>query len=252
MNVLGLIGKTLKHSWSAEIFKSKFDAAGLNYFKYALFEVQDITDLNLLLEREPQLSGFNVTIPYKQAVIPFLDELDEQAAALQVVNTVSIEERNGRRYLAGYNTDYQGFRNSIKPLLKFYHERALVLGDGATAQTVSKVLRDIGLDVNQVGRKHRGNGLLHWDDINDNVIHHHLVIINTTPIGMYPDVEKYPLIPYQTIGTSHLIYDVIYNPEETAFLRKCLAQGAQVENGLSMLQLQAEAAWQIWKSKNGW
>jgi shikimate dehydrogenase len=252
LKVVGLVGKSLIHSHSPAIFKNIFERENKTGFQYQLFEVNEVSDIFNLIKNEPSIAGFNVTIPFKQSIIPFLDELDPLSEKLKAVNTVIIFRNGDKIHSKGYNTDYIGFKNSIKPLIKFNHEKALILGDGATSSTVSAVLRDIGLDVNIVSRKLSGKHIIPWNDINEWVIKFHKVIINTTPLGMFPDVDNFPPIPYKYIGSSHLIYDVIYNPEKTLFLDKCAKQGAQIENGRSMLHLQAEAAWQIWKTANAW
>jgi len=250
--VLGLLGRSLIHSHSPAIFKNIFERENKNGFQYQLFQVDEPGGIFKLINEQASIAGFNVTIPFKQSIIPFLDELDPVAERLHAVNTVSIIRSDNKIFCKGFNTDYIGFKNSIRPLIKFNHEKALVLGDGATASTVSAVLSDIGLDVNIVSRKRTGKNILHWNDINEWVIQFHKVIVNTTPIGMFPNVDNFPLLPYEAIGSSHLIYDVIYNPEQTEFLKRCKLRGAQIENGKSMLLLQAEAAWQIWKSDKNW
>jgi shikimate dehydrogenase len=251
-NILGLVGKSLKHSYSATLFNKRFQDLGFADFNYALFELNEIGEFKNLLQHETDLKGFNVTIPYKQEIIPFLDELDETAQKTGVVNTVSIEKFNGKILLKGYNTDYLGFKKSIKPLLRPEHERALILGKGATSNTVAHVLQDIGIDVLFVSRNKNDDETILWDEINNYVIEHHKLIINTSPLGMFPDVDIYPDIPYQHISSEHLIYDVVYNPEKTQFLSKAELQGAQIQNGFTMLQLQAEEAWKIWKGIHKW
>lgn len=252
MNILGLIGKSLKHSYSATLFNQRFQDLGFSNFNYALFELQHIDEIKVLLQKETDLKGFNVTIPYKQEIIPFLDELGETALKTGVVNTVSIEKINNKTFLKGYNTDYTGFKKSIKPLLRPVHDRALILGKGATSKTVAHVLQDIGIDVLFVSRSKKDDETILWKEVNNYVIEHHKLIINTSPLGMFPDADLFPNIPYEFITADHLVYDVVYNPEKTQFLNMAEMQGAQIQNGFSMLQLQAEEAWKIWKEINKW
>lgn len=245
--VFGLIGHPLSHSFSKKYFSEKFEKEEIPHCIYELFPLENIDLLPQLIKDHPELCGLNVTIPYKRTVLPFLSELDETAREVGAVNCIKIEEGK----LTGYNTDVYGFRQSIKPFLESHHERALILGTGGASKAVQYVLQQIGIDCYFVTREKsrvQGPKMFTYTDLNQNAISAFKLIINTTPLGMYPDVEKFPEIPYEHISSSHLLYDLIYNPAETEFLKKGKAQGASTINGLSMLQQQAEEAWRIWNS----
>lgn len=237
----GLIGKSLGHSFSKSWFEKKFRDLGLEDYSYANFEIPSIHDFKKVIADHPQLSGLNVTIPYKTEVIPFLDELSEEARTIGAVNCIKIE--NGK--LTGYNTDAYGFAQSIKPFLDNTHERALILGTGGAGKAVAYTLRNIGLDVHFLSREKKTEGLT-YENINERVMEAFRLIINATPLGMVPQENSCPPLPYELFTPRHLAYDLIYNPAETLFLKKAKAQGAVTINGLSMLQLQAEKNWEIW------
>lgn len=239
MKKYGLIGYPLKNSFSANYFNHKFEQLGIAA-SYTNFPIENITELPELIEHQPELAGFNVTIPHKQTIIPFLDEVSEEAKQVGAVNTVRVV--NGK--LIGYNTDTFGFEQSILPLLKPWHQHALVLGNGGAAQAVLFVLKKLGLNIHVVTRDPEKG--ITYDELDKPFIRAHQVIINCTPLGMYPNTDQSPNIPYEFITALHLAYDLIYLPEETLFLSNCKAQGATTKNGLQMLHLQAEKAWQIW------
>lgn len=239
----GLIGNPLGHSFSATFFNNKFEKEGIDEC-YRLFPLADIADLEKLLsENGTVLKGLNVTIPYKQSVIPLLTEIDEEAKAIGAVNTIRIRE--GGKKLVGYNTDAEGFRLSILPLLKPYMKRALVLGTGGASKAIEYVLEKAGLEVTKVSR-HPRQGQLSYDELTPDIIGTHHVIVNTTPLGTWPACEKCPDIPYHMLTDKHVCHDLVYNPEVTEFMKRSAARGATVKNGLEMLHGQALAAWQIW------
>lgn len=237
----GIIGYPLTQSFSPAYFKEKFRQLGLTEV-YRTFPLESIEALPGILQL-PGLHGFNVTMPYKQAIIPYLDELDETAAAIGAVNTVRI--RNGK--LKGFNTDTLGFTETLKPLLQAHHRNALVLGTGGAARAVLYSLRQLGISYIRVSRTPAA-GDLTYAGLDAAVMAVHHLVINTTPLGMVPDTGRYPHIPYDMLTSRHLAYDLIYKPAETLFLKKAAAQGAGVKNGYDMLIGQAEAAWHIWQA----
>lgn len=256
MRKYGLLGRSLKHSFSPSWFADKFSRESIVDADYSIYEIEDISAFPDLLRSNPDLRGLNVTIPYKTKVCGWLDDIFGPAAALNVVNTIVIEKINepfeGQKIegfrTKGHNTDIYGFKESVKPLIKPYFERALILGTGATASTVAYVLYKLGIDVLFVSREPEGEQEIGWEDINEHVIRFHPFIINTTPVGMYPNSGDFPDIPYECLTDKHLLYDLIYNPAETEFLRKGKERGAQIQNGYSMLCLQAEQSWKTWQN----
>jgi shikimate dehydrogenase len=242
-HTFGLIGYPLGHSFSQQYFTEKFHILGLHDHQFVTFPMADIARLRSLLTEHPNLRGFNVTIPHKVNVIPFLDKMDDQAASVGAVNCVAVQ--NGQ--LTGYNTDIYGFRMSIKPFLENRYERALILGTGGASKAVAFVLREWGIPFYFVSRK-PSNGAIAYSDLNSDSIAHFKLIINTTPLGMAPDMDTAPPLPYGSFGAGHFLYDLVYNPEETQFMKLGAASGAKTMNGLAMLRLQAEKSWEIWKS----
>jgi shikimate dehydrogenase len=236
----GLIGYPLTHSFSPAYFQAKFAQLGVDA-AYKAFPLKIIDELPHLLAAHADLRGLNVTIPYKQAVIPYLRELDETAAKTGAVNCIAIT--GGK--LKGYNTDVTGFLLSLRPLLRHCHRHALVLGTGGAFRAVTYVLDQLGISWQLVSRN-KAFGALTYEDVTPAIIKAHTLIINTTPLGMYPDVDAAPSIPYEALTSQHLLYDLIYNPPETRFLSLGKAQGATIKNGLEMLHLQADASWEIW------
>mgnify|MGYP000109042420 CR=1 FL=1 len=241
---LGLIGANLSYSFSKNYFEDKFKNEKLSSFSYGLFELTNINQIQDLINEE-ELDGFNVTIPYKESILSFLDELDESAQEIGAVNTVKLISKRGDKILKGYNTDTYGFAQSIKPFLKNTHERALILGTGGASKAVNFVLKNLGIDTNFVSRTPENNQLS-YSDINEYVLKHHKLIINCTPLGTYPEVDTFPNLPYKLINDSHMMMDMVYNPETTEFMKKGKKEGAVTINGLSMLHHQAEKAWEIW------
>lgn len=239
----GLIGKSLTHSFSPDYFLRKFEQEGLSFCTYELFPLPEIQDF-LALIKAKDLAGLNVTIPYKQAIIPYLDKLNEEALAISAVNCIAFE-KGGK--LKGYNTDVIGFENSLKPLLNEKHKRhALVLGTGGASQAVVYVLNKLEIPYTLVSRNSKNTKAISYVDAEKQLAAFSL-IINTTPVGTYPNMDEMPFQQLQGIGEEHLVYDLIYNPKETSLLRQAAARGALTKNGLEMLEIQAEESWKIWQ-----
>lgn len=238
MRHFGIIGFPLSHSFSAKYFNEKFATEQIEA-EYSLYPTKEENLESKVESLLNSLDGFNVTLPYKQAIIPYLDRLDETAEAIGAVNVVH------RR--VGYNTDCLGFMDSIKPLLRGYDKQALVLGTGGASKAVCYGLRKLGITSTLVSRTPRA-GILGYDELTDEVMAAHTIIVNCTPLGMFPDVDSCAPIPYEHITARHLLFDCVYNPEETLFLRKGKAQGATTRNGIEMLIGQAKAAWKIWSN----
>lgn len=248
MNKFGLIGFPLTHSFSKKYYDAKIEREQIPEVGYELYPIPDITDFPGLVEKDPQLVGVNVTIPYKIAVMRYLDQLSPEAEAIAAVNCIRIERENsGRPVLTGYNTDVYGFAESLRPLLKPHHDAALILGNGGAAKAVSFALAQLNIAHTVVSRS-AGNGQLAYEQLDAAVIGIHPLIVNTTPLGTYPDVMGCPDIPYDLLGERHLLYDLVYNPPETEFLKRGQAQGAVIKNGLEMLERQAERNWEIWNA----
>lgn len=239
---LGLIGFPLKNSFSSTYFNDRFKRYQMVDHQYQNYVLPSIDELPKLLAATPELIGFNVTIPHKQSIIPFLDELDETALAVGAVNCVKRNNTTGK--LIGYNTDVYGFEQTILPYLKQVN-RALVLGTGGAAKAVAYVLQKHGIPFTSISRNPAGNQLS-YEQLTEDIIHNHQLIINCTPVGMFPNIQQAPAIPYQFITSEHIAYDLIYLPEQTEFLKKCKDHGATIHNGLAMLHLQADKSWEIW------
>jgi shikimate dehydrogenase len=262
MKHYGLIGYPLTHSFSKIYFTEKFEKEHIHDTKYDLFPMEHITALPKLLNSNPDLCGLNVTIPHKVSVLKYLDWIEPDAKAAGAVNCIRISAESpvlaafsgevgikGHDFrLEGFNTDLYGFEMSLRPLLKDYHDQALILGDGGAAKAVKCVLENLGINFRIVTRKPIGDNLL-FKDLKPHHINQHLLIINTTPLGMLPNVDEYPPIPYEAITNRHILYDMVYNPEKTLFLTKGEEYGATIKNGYEMLILQAEKSWEIWTSK---
>lgn len=243
MGLYGLIGKPLTHSFSAEYFSRKFKSQGINS-EYRNFSLDHISFFPELIRSE-NLQGLNVTVPYKQEVLPYLHELDEVAERVGAVNTIKIIGEAGGDRLKGFNTDVPGFRGSLERGLDERHKEALVLGTGGAAAAVKEVLRQLDIPFREVSRS-AGQGKLTYAELTPGLVREHRLIVNTSPVGMYPGIDKAPEIPYEGIGPDHFCFDLIYNPELTLFLEKAEAGGARIMNGYHMLELQAEASWEIW------
>jgi len=248
MRFFGLIGKKLEHSFSPEYFKKKFEKEGISGVYYQLFPLQNIDQFNQLITDYTELFGLNVTIPYKQEIIPFLDEIDTNAKEIGAVNTIKFNRSNNKLYLKGYNTDYLGFLDSINPLLKSYHKKALILGTGGSSKAIEYAFKISGINTLKVSRKVENSQTICYRDLNADILNDYKIVVNTTPLGMYPNTEEFPDIPYQIITDRHLIYDLIYNPPITRFLERAKQQGAYIKNGQEMLEKQAEYSWKIWNN----
>lgn len=241
MRQFGLIGYPLSHSFSKKYFTEKFAKEGRADCHYELFPLSSISELPNLLAAHPLLEGLNVTIPYKKQVLPFLD-IVAIPAGLEACNCIRIQEGK----LTGYNTDSIGFEQSLRPLLQSHHQKALVLGNGGAAEAVVYVLKKLGIKVELVSRSLHNGSSLTYADLTEMVMRDCTLIVNTTPLGMYPAVDNCPAIPYEYISNKHLLYDLVYNPGKTLFLQKGEARGAVIKNGEEMLVLQAEESWRIW------
>ena len=240
MRQFGLIGRNISYSFSKSYFAEKFKNENIVDAVYNVFDLQQIDEVEKVFATEG-LVGFNVTIPYKQEIIPFLDELSPEAKAIGAVNTVLI--KNGKRI--GHNTDCYGFHHSILPLLDSHHKKALVLGNGGAAKAVFYILDELNIAYKIVSRTILENQFT-YDDLDEEIISQHQIIINCSPVGTFPNIENAPLLPYQFISEKHLLYDLIYNPPVTKFLENGQNNGAKIKNGHEMLVLQAEKAWKIW------
>ena len=241
----GLIGYPLGHSFSRQYHNERFERENIAAV-YDIYELPNISLLPELVTRETALRGLNVTIPYKQSVMTYLDAIDNVAQRVGAVNVIKIERDNNRVRMVGYNSDYMGFRNSLTPLLQPHHRHALVLGTGGASKAVCAALHDLNIATTSVSRT-PGEGKISYEELSPEVMEAHTLIVNATPLGMYPRVADCAPIPYTHITPRHLCYDVVYNPQQTAFMQRCALQGATVCNGLQMLYGQADAAWEIWK-----
>lgn len=243
--IYGLVGFPLGHSFSQSFFNEKFEKEKIDA-SYENFEIDDIGSFMEVFAEFPELAGLNVTIPYKQLVIPYMDEMDVVAEEVGAVNVVKIIKKDdGDLFLKGYNSDIIGFSDSISPLIMPYHKKALVLGTGGASKAVVCGLRKLGIETVLVSRKPK-EGVLTYQDLTEDVMNSHTIIVNATPAGMFPNVDNCPDIPYNLITDKHLCFDLVYNPEVTLFMKKSAERGATVKNGLEMLHLQALAAWKIW------
>lgn len=246
MQKYGLIGYPLKHSFSIGYFNEKFEAENIDA-QYVNFEIPDIRDFMEVIEENPNLCGLNVTIPYKEQVIPYLDELDKDTAKIGAVNVIKIIRLpKGKVKLVGYNSDIVGFTQSIEPLLQPHHTKALILGTGGASKAVFHGLDNLGIKATFVSRTKKSDDILTYRELTPEIMQEHTVIVNTTPLGMYPKVDFCPDIPYEQLTPNHLLYDLLYNPNETLFMKKGKEKGAVVKNGLEMLLLQAFVSWEIW------
>ncbi len=245
MKQFGLIGQQLGHSFSSSYFLQKFREEGIEDAQYSNFPLVSINDFTSLLQQKPSLSGLNVTIPYKTAIIPFLNVVTKQAAAVGAVNT--IEFNKGQ--LIGHNTDVYGFEQSLLDALLPCHKncKALILGTGGASKAVQYVCQRLGISFQLVSRTD-GENQLKYEAVNATILSQYLLIVNTSPLGMHPNTATYPAIPYSYLNSQHLLYDLVYNPSCTIFMQKGLEEGTKVINGLKMLELQAEKSWEIWQN----
>lgn len=238
MKTYGLIGKNISYSFSRNYFANKFKKEDIKNSQYINFDIDNLSELNNIFNTDN--FGFNVTIPYKEVIIPYLDSLDFHAEKIGAVNTIKIENEKK----IGFNTDWIGFKKSIEPLLNSHHTKALILGTGGASKAVIYALDQLKIETLMVSRY----GEISYEDLSEEIIQNHAIIINCTPVGTFPNIDAAPEIPYHFITKNHFAYDLIYNPAETLFLKKCKEKGAVVKNGLEMLEIQAEASWKIWNS----
>jgi len=235
--IYGLVGKNISYSFSGKYFAGKFAKEKIKNTTYEIFDLNEISEIEKLIQ-EVHLDGFNVTIPYKEQILPYLDGLTQEAAETGAVNCVKIQ--NERK--VGYNTDVFGFEESLRPLLEPYHQNALVLGSGGATKAIIFVLKKLNISFKTVSR----NGIFTYKDLNREEIEKHQIIINCTPVGTFPETGKAPEIPYEFLTAKHFLYDLVYNPEKTKFLQFGEQKNAKIKNGLEMLRLQAEKSWEIW------
>jgi shikimate dehydrogenase len=239
----GLLGRNISYSFSKGYFTDKFNADPLfEGCSYENFDIPEITAFPEIIKTTPNLKGMNVTIPYKEVVIPYLDKLSKKATEIGAVNTIKFTKKGK---LKGYNTDYYGFMKSLEPLLHPHHKKALILGTGGASKGVAYALKELGILYTFVSREAK-EGIIDYDRINATTFDNYQIIINSSPVGTSPNIDAFPLLPYEYFTEKHIAYDLIYNPAETQFLKKAAAQGAQTKNGQDMLIFQAEKAWKIW------
>jgi shikimate dehydrogenase len=239
----GLIGRDISYSFSRGYFTEKFSKLKLEHYSYENFDLKKIDEFKAVIRANANIKGLNVTIPYKEVIISYLDELDIQAEKIGAVNTIKFTPDG----LKGFNTDAYGFRKSLEPYLQRHHKKALILGTGGASKAIAFVLDELGIDFSFVSRNPSKNQLS-YGELTADILNENLMIINTTPLGTHPDVKLKPTIPYDHIGPKHLLFDLIYNPEKTAFLKEGEYREARICNGLRMLEFQAEKAWEIWNS----
>jgi shikimate dehydrogenase len=249
MKKYGLIGYPLTHSFSKRYFTEKFETEKIDS-TYENFEIDNISKFPEIIKNNPELAGLNVTIPYKEQVIPFLDELNDSAKEIGAVNTVKIIKTANGTFLKGFNTDTFGFETSLKPLLKDHHKQALILGTGGASKALKYVLRKLGIEFISASIEELKENEIRYEAIDEKMMRERLLIINATPLGTYPKVETFPNIPYEFITEKHLLFDLVYNPEVTQFMAKGLQKGATVKNGYEMLLNQAIKSYEIWNEEN--
>lgn len=245
IKLFGLIGRNIDYSFSRKYFSEKFKKNNLNDCVYINYDLKEINDFNKIINKNPSLKGLNVTIPYKKTIIPFLDELSDEAKAINAVNTI-VFESSGRKI--GHNTDYLGFNKALKEKCKSRPENALILGSGGASEAVKYVLNKIGCDFKIVSR-HPDKNQIGYYQITKEIIKKTNLIINTTPVGTYPKINEAPNIPYKYLDSEHLLFDLIYNPRETEFLKRGKTNGCRITNGYKMLEYQAEKSWELWSKK---
>lgn len=247
MDKYGLIGYPLGHSFSKNYFNEKFENEKINA-EYINFEIPTIDSLPEILASNPELKGLNVTIPYKEKVISFLDTVSSEARAIGAVNVIKVEHKGSQVVLKGYNSDVIGFTKSIEPMLERCHKKALILGTGGASKAINYGLKSLGLETVFVSRYERPN-TIQYDKITPDVVQEYNVIVNCTPCGMFPRINECPQLPYEAMDSRNILYDLIYNPDQTLFMKKGTQQGATVKNGLEMLLLQAFSSWTFWQEE---
>ena len=244
MKCYGLIGRTLKHSFSKNYFTEKFEKEGLADYSYDNFELASVTEFPLLQKQHPDLKGLNITIPYKEEILQFLTHKNKVVEAIGACNCIRLEGEK----LTGFNTDVVGFRKTLEPQLRQHHKKALILGTGGASKAIAYVLQELAINFQYVSRKKSATNLT-YEDLDEDALKRHHLIINTTPLGTWPDVHACPLVPYHLVTPRHFLYDLIYNPVKTKFLLEGEKRGAQICNGYDMLIEQAEESWRIWNNK---
>ncbi len=241
----GLVGKNIEYSFSKKYFTNKFNELGLIKYSYTNFDLPEIFEFPFILyQKEDEFKGFNVTIPYKQEIIKYLNELDETSISVGAVNTIKVSEDNK---LIGFNTDVYGFQKSLQPILKKHHTKALILGTGGASKAIAFALKKLAIEFKIVSR-YKAENVITYSELTKEIMDDYKLIINCTPLGTSPNTEQYPDLPYEYLGDKHLLYDLVYNPEMTKFLVKGKKRGAIIKNGYEMLELQAEKSWEIWNS----
>lgn len=248
MEQYGLIGYPLRHSFSMSFFNDKFKSEKINA-KYINFEISTITEFKNIVEENLDLKGLNVTIPYKEQVIPYLNRLHEDAKQIGAVNVIKIERKKSEPYLTGFNSDIIGFKESIRMLLQPHHKLALVLGTGGAAKAIFYCLKQLEITPTYVSRIKKSDNVLTYEELTAEIINSHTIIVNCTPVGIYPYMDECPKIPYEFLSSKHLLYDLLYNPNETLFMKLGKERNASIKNGLEMLLLQASASWDFWHNK---
>ena len=243
MRKFGLVGRDISYSFSKKYFSEKFSREGIAA-TYQNFDLETIEEFPKTISENPELAGLNVTIPYKEAILPFLDTLDPVASEIGAVNTIKFEQDGS---LTGYNTDYFGFAEALKPHLKPHHQNALILGTGGASKAVHYALQSLNFTVKFVSRSPSKNAIS-YGDLSAEIMEEHTVIVNTTPLGTFPKVEEYPALPVEFMTSRHLLFDLIYNPQKTALMQQAESRGAMTLNGHKMLELQAGKAWEIWNN----
>lgn len=240
--LFGLVGRNIDYSFSRKYFTERFEKDDQPDFSYVNFDLADISEFPSIIQNNRNLKGLNVTIPYKESVIPYMDKMSANAEKIGAVNTIRFTKKG---YLKGYNTDFYGFKKTLKPLLQPHHKKALILGTGGASKGVAFALNQLGILYTFVSRQATENNI-DYDRINATTFDNYQIVINCTPIGTSPDIDKFPDLPYEFFSEKHIAFDLIYNPEETAFLKKAKANGALIKNGYDMLVYQAEKSWKIW------
>ncbi len=248
MDKYGLIGYPLTHSFSIGFFNEKFKSEGIDAI-YENFEIPSIEDFPEVVDTNPNLKGLNVTLPYKERVIAYLDVLSPEARAIGAVNVIKVSHKGKDTQLKGYNSDVIGFTKSIDPLIKPYHKKALILGTGGASKAIDYGLKSLGLETVKVSRYEHAD-TIQYENITADIVKEYNVIVNCTPCGMYPNADECPKLPYEAMDSNNLLYDLIYNPDETLFMKKGMEHGAVVKNGLEMLLLQAFVSWEFWNSED--
>lgn len=248
MREFGLIGYPLGHAYSQNYFEEKFKKEGIKDSRYQLFPLSDISKIHNIISSQPNLVGLNITTPYKELIIPYLNEIDSSILRLGTVNTIKIFRRENAYSIKGFNTDVDGLRKTFEPLSFAEGTKALIFGSGGSGKTVKFVLQEMGIQSTNVSREPENLSQISYRNVTEAVLNRHSIIVNATPVGMFPNTNACPEIPYEFISDQHVCLDLVYNPAQTLFLKKCTEKGAFVINGLTMLYEQADKAWEIWNN----